>query len=81
MTQSRTADWTVHLCGTCFYSWRSSEPEAFTRYDLYDPRFRLSPERMARFSDYPPIAARKTGFPPTARPNEKPPSRRGGMDK
>jgi len=59
MTQSKTADWSILLCSRCFYSWRTSEPEAFTRYELYDRRFRLSPELIAKFSDYPPIPARK----------------------
>jgi len=61
MVESKTADWSVLLCSACFYSWRTSEPEAFTRYDLYDRRFRLTSERIADFSDYPPIAERKSG--------------------
>ena len=81
MTQSKTAGWTVHLCGTCFYSWRSSEPAAFTQHDLYDSRFRLSPERIAHFSNYPPIPAQNSASPPTKRANEQPPIRRGGADK
>jgi hypothetical protein len=80
MTQSRTADWRVHLCRTCFYGWRSSEPAAFTRYDLYDRRFRLTPELIARFSNFPPIPARKNPAAAPASTNESRPIRRGGMD-
>jgi len=68
MTQSKTTGWTVHLCGTCFFSWRSSEPAMFTQHDLYDPRFRLSPERIMRFSSFPPIAPQKSAMSVSTRP-------------
>lgn len=80
MTQSKSADWQVYMCSVCFYSWRTSELEAFTRHDLYDPRFRLSPERIANFSDHPPIPARKSAAEAPARPGARRPIRRGGMD-
>jgi len=80
MSRSRTAQWRVYLCGACFYSWRSSEPEPVTRYDLYDRRFRLTPELVAQFSNFPPVPARKGPAAAPASADEAPPIRRGGMD-
>lgn len=34
--------WTVYGCDTCFYTWRSTEPEENTNPDKYPAVFRLS---------------------------------------
>ena len=58
MTRAPVADaWEVHLCPTCFYTWRSSEPESATDPELYDERFRLTPDEIARFAEFPPVPA------------------------
>jgi vanillate/4-hydroxybenzoate decarboxylase subunit D len=59
--------WEFHLCQTCFFGWRTSEPESIVNPDRYDPRFRLTREQIAGFAEVPavPAAARaKTGQAP-----------------
>lgn len=51
--------WVVDLCTRCCYTWRSTEPAAFTRHDQYDPRFRLDAESLAGFRAYPPVPGAK----------------------
>lgn len=36
--------WHMFGCDTCFYTWRSTEPEANTNPDKYPALFRLSPK-------------------------------------
>jgi hypothetical protein len=45
----------------CFYGWRTSEPAPLVNPDLYDARFRLTPDQLAQFKEVPPVprAARK----------------------
>jgi hypothetical protein len=38
--------WEVYICNTCFYSWRSTEPEENTNPDKYPPSFRLTKEEI-----------------------------------
>jgi hypothetical protein len=61
MHSSVVGTWDIHLCHTCFYSWRTSEPASVLNAELYDARFRLTPEKIARFSEFPlvPAAFRK----------------------
>jgi vanillate/4-hydroxybenzoate decarboxylase subunit D len=47
--------WQLHLCGTCFYGWRTSEPAPLINPDLYDARFRLTPDQLAKFKELPPV--------------------------
>lgn len=53
--------WEFHLCRTCFFGWRTSEPETIINPDLYDPRFRLTSDQIAGFAEVPkvPEAARR----------------------
>jgi hypothetical protein len=63
MTRSAVAvAWEIHLCGQCFYGWRTSEPAAMLQYEHYDARFRLAPEQISQFAEMPtvPAAARKS---------------------
>jgi hypothetical protein len=55
--------WEMHLCRTCFFGWRTTEPETTVNPDLYDARFRLTPDQIAAFSEVPkvPPAARRKG--------------------
>jgi hypothetical protein len=55
--------WEIHLCRTCFYSWRTTEPVSATDPEHYDERFRLTPEQIARFAEFPvvPPLKRKGG--------------------
>ena len=55
-TTSPVADvWTVYVCGTCLYAWRSTEPEENTNPDKYPGPFRLKPEDLASFEIVPAI--------------------------
>ena len=47
--------WTVHGCDTCFYTWRSTEPEENTDPDKYPAVFRLAPENLPKLEVAPPI--------------------------
>jgi vanillate/4-hydroxybenzoate decarboxylase subunit D len=41
--------WIVYGCKVCFYTWRTTEPEANTNPDLYPEPFRLQPEEIGKF--------------------------------
>jgi hypothetical protein len=47
--------WSVFGCGTCFYVWRSTEPEENTNPDKYPAAFRLRPENLAKLAVAPAI--------------------------
>ena len=47
--------WTVYGCDTCFYTWRSTEPEENTNPDKYPAVFRLVPENLAKLEVAPTI--------------------------
>jgi vanillate/4-hydroxybenzoate decarboxylase subunit D len=47
--------WTVYGCNTCFYCWRSTEPEENTNADKYPEVFRLSSERLSKLEVAPSI--------------------------
>ena len=47
--------WTVFGCGTCFYVWRSTEPEENTNPDKYPAIFRLIPENLPKLAVAPAI--------------------------
>jgi vanillate/4-hydroxybenzoate decarboxylase subunit D len=51
--------WTVFGCTTCFYAWRSTEPEENTDPDKYPAVFRLKPEDMANLPVAPSIPPRR----------------------
>ncbi len=51
--------WTVFGCGTCFYSWRSTEPAENTDPDKYPPIFRLNPEDLEKLPEVPTIPPRR----------------------
>ena len=47
--------WTVYGCDTCFYTWRSTEPEENTNPDKYPAVFRLIPENLPKLEVAPSI--------------------------
>ena len=47
--------WTVYGCDTCFYTWRSTEPEENTNPDKYPAVFRLNPENLSKLEVAPSI--------------------------
>jgi len=47
--------WTVYGCTTCFYAWRSTEPEENTNPDRYPTVFKLAPADLAHFAVVPTI--------------------------
>lgn len=49
--------WEIHLCRTCYYSWRTTEPASVTEAEHYDERFRLTPEQIAGFAEFPVVPA------------------------
>lgn len=55
--------WTVFGCNTCFYVWRSTEPEENTDPDKYPAPFRLKAEELSKFAvlpTIPPLRQRKS---------------------
>jgi vanillate/4-hydroxybenzoate decarboxylase subunit D len=53
--------WTVYGCTTCFYAWRSTEPEENTQPDQYPAVFRLTPAELAGFEVVPTIPPLRRG--------------------
>jgi hypothetical protein len=46
----------VYGCNTCFYTWRSTEPEENVDPDKYPEVFRLNPTDFANLPEVPAIA-------------------------
>ncbi len=55
--------WTVFGCDTCFYAWRSTEPDENTNPDKYPPVFRLIPDDLPRLAVAPAIPALRQNKP------------------
>jgi vanillate/4-hydroxybenzoate decarboxylase subunit D len=47
--------WTVYGCNTCWYTWRSTEPEENTNPDKYPQVFRLNPADLPKLAVAPVI--------------------------
>lgn len=52
--------WTVFGCSTCFYAWRSTEPEENVNPDKYPAPFRLRPEKFVDLVTIPRIPPRRS---------------------
>ncbi len=52
--------WTVFGCSTCFYVWRSTEPEENVNPDKYPAAFRLRPDGLVNLQTVPPVPPRRT---------------------
>jgi hypothetical protein len=53
--------WTVYGCHTCFYVWRSTEPEENTNPDKYLTAFKIKPEDLSKFIALPEIPPLRKG--------------------
>ncbi len=47
--------WEVYLCGTCNFSWRSTESEDITNPARYDRRFKIDSRSIPNLPVIPPI--------------------------
>ena len=52
--------WTVFGCSTCFYSWRSTEPEENVSPDNYPAVFQLRPEDIPNLTVIPTVPPRRS---------------------
>jgi hypothetical protein len=52
--------WIMFGCSTCFYSWRSTEPEENVNPDKYPGPFRLRPEEFPELAVIPAIPPRRS---------------------
>lgn len=53
-------EWTVYICGKCYFTWRSTEDEEITDPGRYNPVFKLSSESFAKMPCIPPIPPLKS---------------------
>ncbi|MCL6631819.1 MAG: hypothetical protein K6T63_04225 [Alicyclobacillus herbarius] len=53
--------WELYQCPTCFFIWRSTEPEFITDPAKYNPAFKVTPNDVAGAVHVPPIAPRRQG--------------------
>jgi vanillate/4-hydroxybenzoate decarboxylase subunit D len=51
--------WTVFGCKTCFYTWRSTEPEEKRDPAKYPAVFKLKPEDLANLPSVPSITPKR----------------------
>ncbi len=51
--------WTVFGCNTCFYTWRSTEPEENRDPEKYRQVFRLNPADLASLPIVPAIQSKR----------------------
>ena len=47
--------WEVYLCGTCNFTWRSTENEEITNPARYDRRFKINPLSIPNLPAIPPV--------------------------
>ncbi len=52
--------WEIYRCPRCNFTWRSSEEESITDPKRYDPRFRLSEQKIRDMAPKPPIPPLRT---------------------
>ena len=52
--------WTVFGCSTCFYTWRSTEPEENVNPEQYPAAFRLRPEDIPNLRAIPMVPPRRS---------------------
>jgi vanillate/4-hydroxybenzoate decarboxylase subunit D len=51
--------WTVFGCDTCFYVWRSTEPDENTDPNKYPVVFRLKPEELSKLPAVPTVRPKR----------------------
>ena len=47
--------WEVYICGTCNFTWRSTESEDVTNPARYDRRFKIDPISIPNMPVIPPV--------------------------
>jgi vanillate/4-hydroxybenzoate decarboxylase subunit D len=47
--------WEVYKCSTCYFTWRSTEPDDIKDPEKYDIRFKIKPAKIPELSIIPPI--------------------------
>ncbi len=47
--------WEVYMCGTCNFTWRSTESEDITNPAKYDRRFKIDPNSISNMPVIPPM--------------------------
>jgi protein-arginine kinase activator protein McsA len=52
-------EWEMYICNECNFTWRSTEPEDIRDPEMYDPKFKLSKEKISKMVVNPPIATSK----------------------
>lgn len=52
--------WTIFGCSTCFYAWRSTEPEENVNPEKYPAAFRLRPEDLPKLKVIPTVRPRRS---------------------
>lgn len=57
--------WTVYLCPTCRYTWRSTEPAENTDPDRYPEAFRMTPQQLSELAVAPSIPPLRQSTPDT----------------
>ena len=53
--------WQMFLCPVCFYSWRSSEPDAMTTREGIAPGFRIDPASIPLGKEMPTVPPLREG--------------------
>lgn len=56
--------WEMHLCQTCFYGWRSTEPPYATTPEALSPGFRIDAAKLGQGRRMPEIPPLRTGVVP-----------------
>jgi hypothetical protein len=51
--------WFMYLCGVCFYSWRSTEPEYATNPATYPAAFKIDPKEIPNMPVVPSLPQRR----------------------
>jgi hypothetical protein len=51
--------WTMYVCDTCVYSWRSTEPSSVTDPATYPAEFKIDPAEIPGLPPIPPIPPRR----------------------
>jgi hypothetical protein len=51
--------WETYICGTCFFSWRSTEDEGLTDPAKYDSRFKIDSAKIPSMMQIPPLPKRR----------------------
>ncbi|RCG30856.1 hypothetical protein DQ384_12850 [Sphaerisporangium album] len=51
--------WTMHVCDTCVYSWRSTEPSSVTDPPAYPPEFKIDPAEIPHLPATPAVPRRR----------------------